>query len=131
MKRYSVFLLLTAELRAALRERNIVVNTLLMPVLLYPALLWVMFNGIMFIQGQNESLVSRVHIVDLPAAHSDFATELRETEGIQVLTELGSDVEKALVAGEIDVVATFRSVPTTLASNFTVTDRRDARRQKR
>ena len=39
------------ELRSALRERAIVVNSILMPIFLYPVLLWVIFSAMMFIQG--------------------------------------------------------------------------------
>ena len=32
--------LYTRELRSALRERNIVINSIILPILLYPVLLW-------------------------------------------------------------------------------------------
>lgn len=48
------------EVRAALRERGVVVNSILIPLLLYPVLLWVAFLALTFAQGQEERFVSRV-----------------------------------------------------------------------
>src|SRR5262245_51348333 len=55
-----VRLLYARELRGALRERNIVVNSVLLPILLYPLILWGVFSAIMFVQGQTESFASRI-----------------------------------------------------------------------
>ena len=55
--------LYTMELRSALRERAIVVNSILMPIFLYPVLLWVIFSAMMFIRGQNEGFTSRVALL--------------------------------------------------------------------
>jgi sodium transport system permease protein len=48
------------EMRAAVRERSIVVNSILVPLLLYPFILWVIVTGITFVQGQTEGFVSRI-----------------------------------------------------------------------
>ena len=61
-------LLYLRELRAALRERNIVVNSILIPLFLYPVMLWMMMSGWSFVRGQEERFVSRVALVGLPAA---------------------------------------------------------------
>ncbi|HPW56399.1 MAG: hypothetical protein KA072_00675 [Thermoanaerobaculaceae bacterium] len=50
------------EMRAALRERSIVVNSILVPVLLYPAILWAAFTGITFVQGQTEEMTAHVAV---------------------------------------------------------------------
>ena len=47
-------LLYIRELRSALRERNIVINSILLPIFLYPALLYLAYTGISFAGGQTE-----------------------------------------------------------------------------
>ena len=47
------------ELKVALRERNIVVNSLLIPALLYPSMLWATFTGLAFVMGETEAQRSR------------------------------------------------------------------------
>jgi len=59
----SVWQLYRLEIRSALRERTIIVNSIVMPVLLYPFMLWAAFTGVMFVQGQTEGFVSRVAVV--------------------------------------------------------------------
>ncbi len=66
------------ELRSALRERTIVFNTILLPVFLYPVILWAMFTALTFIQGRNEGFTSRVALVAaLPSPHPVLAESLR------------------------------------------------------
>ena len=75
-----------AELRGALRERNVVINTILVPVLLYPLILWLLINGLMFVQGQTERLVSRVEVAPLPAEHTELLERIAENEKIEIET---------------------------------------------
>ena len=49
-----VGLLYRREIRAALREKSIVINSILIPAFLYPFLLWAVLNGILFATGQGE-----------------------------------------------------------------------------
>jgi hypothetical protein len=53
------------EMRMALRDRTIVINSILIPIFLYPLILWLTFTGITFVQGQTESFVSRVALGSL------------------------------------------------------------------
>ncbi|MBM3265185.1 MAG: hypothetical protein FJY97_17440 [candidate division Zixibacteria bacterium] len=55
-------LLYLREIRSALRERNIVLNVLIMPIFLYPAILWLIYSAIAFVAGQTEGFTSRVVI---------------------------------------------------------------------
>lgn len=75
-----VRILYLRELRSALREKSIVINSLLLPMLMYPIMLWLAFTGITFIQGQQERFVSRVALIDLPAAHETLRDELANDE---------------------------------------------------
>ena len=60
------------EIRSALRDRTIVTNSVLLPIFLYPLLIWLVVTGITFISGHNEELKSRIMLKDLPAAHSSL-----------------------------------------------------------
>ncbi|HSW27965.1 MAG TPA: ABC transporter permease subunit [Longimicrobiales bacterium] len=140
-------LLYVRELRSALRERAIVVNGILMPVFLYPVLLWVMFTGITFVQGLNEGFTSRVVVEGaLPPAHAALLDSLVASKDILVLgreTDEGggdagvaadplpipADPAAALQAGEVDALVRFEgtasadataAAPTSLPDNFRV-----------
>src|SRR5262245_53161040 len=57
------------EIRSALRDRTIVTNSILLPIFLYPGLIWLLYTGLTFISGQNEELKSRIMLKDVPAVH--------------------------------------------------------------
>ena len=110
------------ELRSALRERTIVVNGILMPIFLYPVLLWVMFSALMFVQGLNEGFTSRVVVEgDVPPAHAALMDSLVAQEEILVLGVEAEDAEdegaapaavpadpvQALQDGDIDAIVRF------------------------
>ena len=63
-----VWTLYRRELRSAFRERTIVVNSILMPVFLYPVMMWVMFTGLMFVSGLADRAHSRVVLQGGPKA---------------------------------------------------------------
>ncbi|HVR30780.1 MAG TPA: ABC transporter permease subunit [Thermoanaerobaculia bacterium] len=81
-----------AELRGAFRERNVLINTVLLPVLLYPLMLWALINGIMLVRGQTERLHSRVAVPELPQQHAGLLERIEENERM--------DVELLPAAGE-------------------------------
>ncbi|MHB1192032.1 MAG: ABC transporter permease [Longimicrobiales bacterium] len=119
-------LLYLRELRSALRERAIVVNGILMPVFLYPVLLWVMFTGITFVQGLNEGFTSRVVVEGaLPPAHASLLDSLVAGEHILVLGReadtlpVPADPAAALQAGDVDAIVRFEA-GATLPDNFRV-----------
>jgi ABC-type Na+ efflux pump permease subunit len=99
-----------AELRGAFRERNVVINTVLLPVLLYPLMLWLMFNGIMMVQGQAERMQSRVAVAAVPPEHDEVLVRIQGDQRIEV-ESLGSGaaaasavetIEARIAAGELD-----------------------------
>ena len=61
-----VRLLYVHELRSALRERHIVVNSILVPIVLFPLTLWAVFSGMAFVRGRTDQMASRVAVEDLP-----------------------------------------------------------------
>jgi ABC-type Na+ efflux pump permease subunit len=97
-----------AELRGAFRERNVVINTVLVPVLLYPLILWLLINGLMFVQGQTERLVSRVEVAPLPPEHTELLDRIAENEKIEIETaaasapDAGAALESRIASGDLD-----------------------------
>lgn len=67
-----------AELRGALRDRQVLVYTLLLPLALYPALLWVLIQGRALIAGRDEARVVRVAVVAPEGTVERLAADLAE-----------------------------------------------------
>ncbi len=114
-------LLYARELRSALRERNIVVNSILLPIFLYPILLWLVYSGISFVGGQTEGFKSRVALKGLPAEHGILKTDLSQDSQIE-LTD-SSDPVSDLKNAKMDVLAEFLPAQGAAASvpgNFTL-----------
>lgn len=109
MKWTHVWTLYRRELRSALRERSIVVNSLLLPVFLYPVILWLTFSGITFVQGLSEGYVSRVALFGVPADRVELADSLRARDDVSIVDSLSSRAraETALGAEALDAVVTF------------------------
>ena len=106
MSFYDIRILYLRELRSALRERGILVNSILIPLFLYPVLLWLMLSALSFVRGQQERFVSRIALVDLPAGHEALRDELASQESVE-LVEVPAEWEGAIAAGELDAVAEF------------------------
>jgi len=123
------------ELRSAFRERAIVVNGVLIPIFLYPIMLWAMFTALTFIQGVNEGFVSRVAIQGAPPAeHQALLDTLDAHEGVEIRGGRGAgedaptpeDPEGALARGELDAVLVFGPADDdALPGNFSVEVRYD------
>ncbi len=116
-----VYLLYRRELRSALRERNIVVNSILLPIFLYPLLLWLTYSGITFVTGQTEGFASRVMLRNLPAAHRGLEEVLRQGEQIELKNS--PDPLAAIKNEALDVLVEFISEGASsvgLADNFRV-----------
>ncbi|MEM7357170.1 MAG: ABC transporter permease subunit [Acidobacteriota bacterium] len=103
---YDIRILYLRELRSALRERGILVNSILIPLFLYPVMLWLMLTGLSFVRGQQERFVSRIALVDLPSAHEDLRQTFADDESIE-LVEASPDWQEAIAAGDLDAVAEF------------------------
>jgi len=120
-----VWLMYSREMRGAMREKAIVINSILMPVLLYPFLLWAAFTGILFVTGQTQGFVSRVVVFHWPKAHPKLQVNLRRNEQIELLEleESPADLERKLRHGQLDAVAEFLPAEGTgasLTNNFRV-----------
>jgi sodium transport system permease protein len=113
------------EVRSALRERSVVVNSILFPLLLYPVLLWVQFSALAFVTGLSESAASRIALLDAPSAHALLVDSLTNDPGIAVITADGTlDLRLSeLERGDLDAVVAFGppdSVAAALPDNFTL-----------
>ncbi|GMR12866.1 MAG: ABC transporter permease [Gemmatimonadota bacterium] len=113
------------ELRSAFRERNIVIYSIVLPVVMYPLLLWAIFAGIQFVQGQTDRLESRVVLVGLPEVHRALADSLEEKDGVELVPwEDSQDAAvSAIAAGRLDVLVEFAAPDSNgvaLPNNFTV-----------
>ncbi|MFZ5786382.1 MAG: ABC transporter permease [Acidobacteriota bacterium] len=102
----AVWLLYRREMRTALREKNIVVNSILIPIFLYPFMLWAVFTGVMFVQGQTEGMVARVAVAAVPDAHRDLRREMEKGEGIR-LEPADAAVLERIRDGSLDALLEF------------------------
>jgi len=115
----AIRLLYLSELRSALRERSVLINGILVPLLMYPLMMWVMFSGILFVTARFESFASRVEIAGLPAEHRGILESLDE-DGRTEINEVAAppagaasayreEVEERLLAGELDAALIFEA----------------------
>ncbi|HYK89969.1 MAG TPA: ABC transporter permease [Acidobacteriota bacterium] len=114
-------LLYARELKSALRERNIVVNSILLPIFLYPVLLWLVYTGITFVGGQTEGFSSRVVLKGLPATHQLLKTDLEQDKQIEI--KESSQPDSDIQAGKIDLLIEFlpaQGPAASLPGNFQV-----------
>lgn len=104
-----IWLVYSRELRGAMRERAIVLNTILIPVLLYPFLLWAAFTGILFVTGQTEGFISRVVIADWPKAHPKLQVNVQRNKQIELLelTDPPAVLEQKIKQGHLDAAVEF------------------------
>ena len=130
MNARDVWILYTMELRSALRERAIVVYSILMPIFLYPVMLWVMFTAMTFIQGVNEGFTSRVALVGQPPrGHEALVDSLEGRRNVQLTREVDAQEALRLIqAREMDAFLSFEPAApegSALPGNFEVMVRYD------
>jgi sodium transport system permease protein len=125
MNSRDIWLLYRHELRSALRERAIVVNSILVPVLLYPVILWGALSVMTLVRGLSEGATSRVAIHGLPAAHEAIRDSLAGMARVELARSAPATLEAAeaaVGAGELDAVLVFEPATGTAAAlpgNFT------------
>ena len=101
------------EVRAALRERTILVNSILIPVCLYPFLLWCVFTAMMFVMGQTEGIKAQVVLKGLPGGHPGLRKALQRDTRFEFLQLTGTIVEAENQVREGRVDALLEFVPAT------------------
>jgi len=120
-----VWILYRREMRSALRERTVVTNGILLPLLLYPVLLWMVVSGLTLVAGLSERTPSRVAFFSVPEAHQGLREALVAVEGMELRAAPPTIAEAraAVTAGELDAAVEFLPPPpgaAALASNFEV-----------
>ncbi len=97
------------ELVMALRERNIIINSLLIPIFLYPVVFWLMLSLISYIEGSNAGKPSRVQLLGLPAAHEELRGVLATAKDLRLVTTAGDEQQarQLLLQGKLDVLVAF------------------------
>jgi len=117
----AVWLLYRREMVSALRERTIIVNSILVPIFLYPFLLWAMFTGITFVRGQTEGTASRVAVVAWPSGHEALADEFGDEDTFTLVEPVPAEPDAEIRAGTLDALVERRPADTTdLPGNFLV-----------
>lgn len=109
MELRQIWTLYRHEVRCALRERSIVVYSIVLPIVMYPVLLWAVFAGISFVQGQSDRLLSRVAVIALPAVHQALGDSLAANDHIDFTVWEGTRAEAITRIGEgrLDVLVEF------------------------
>jgi len=106
MRWRDVRILYLKELRTAVRERSIVINAVLVPIFLYPVLLWLMFSAFTFVEGLAEGFESRVAVLGDSTRAAPLVDSLRASENVRVVDEIEAlaVAESAIQEGELDAV---------------------------
>lgn len=109
MNSRNIWILYAMELRSALRERAIVMYSILLPIFMYPIMLWVMFSAITFVQGLNEGFSSRIGLPqEPPKEHAAIVDSLEARPNVELVLEVEEDEAVSLIqAGEMDALLTF------------------------
>ena len=90
------------ELRSALRERSIVMNSIFLPIFLYPVLLWLVYTGMSFVAGQTEGFASRVALLAFSNEQRVFKIDLERDPRLEVKTS--NDPLADIRNGDLDLL---------------------------
>ena len=93
------------ELRSALRDRTIVTGSILVPIFLYPLILWLAYAGFTFVSGQSADLKSRVMLNEVPAANILLQQQFRSDTQIELKTVRDPQLE--IRNGTLDALVEF------------------------
>lgn len=101
------------------------VNSILMPVVLYPVLLWAEMMGLVFVMGLSEGAISRVAVLEPPAAHQELIDSLTVDSRLELAPSdlTFEQATEMLSRRDLDAVAEFlppEGAATALTDNFRV-----------
>jgi sodium transport system permease protein len=101
-----IWILYRHEVRSALRDRSIVVTSIIIPLVMYPLLLWAAFAGLNFVQGQADRLTARVAVLGLPDAHRSLLDSLVARDAVTLVPWSGTpdEADEAVARGRLDAV---------------------------
>jgi len=117
-----VGILYSREFRSALRDRSVVINSILIPVLLYPFLMWIGLSAVMFVRGQSDAAVARVVVAGLPREHPGLRLEFEKDDKLAIeYSARPPDLKGAasrIRAGKVDAFLEF--TPTNAPPNASI-----------
>ena len=90
------------ELRGALRERSIVFNVVLVPLFMYPVMLWLAYTGLSFVVGQTENFTARVMVTGDLEAGAAFVRKIEAADRVTVANE--DSPRDAIQDGRLDLL---------------------------
>jgi sodium transport system permease protein len=96
------------ELRSALRERGIVVYSIIIPVVLYPLLIWLVYTAFSYASGQAAEMKSHILLRELPVTHLDLRQAFRADRTIEI--EFSDNPDRDLKNGTLDLIVDFVQV---------------------
>ena len=103
-----VRVLWSREVRGALRERTVVLNSILFPLILYPLLLWVEISAIGFVNGRSERTPAHVEVTGAEVAYAEIMATLGSAPDSSIrVAPPGDGLSRALdrvIAGDTDAV---------------------------
>ena len=101
-----IWILYRHEVRSALRDRSIVATSIVIPLVMYPLLLWAAFAGLNFVQGQADRLTARVVVLGLPDAHQSLLDSLVASDAVALTPWSGTpdEADEAVARGRLDAV---------------------------
>jgi len=108
-----IWILYRHEVRSALRDRSIVAMSIVIPLVMYPLLLWATFAAMNFVEGQAERLTSRIAVLDAPPAHAVLLDSLAANGRIALTDWTGGEAagREAVARGRIDAFVRFEDPP--------------------
>jgi sodium transport system permease protein len=119
------------ELRSALRERGIVVYSIIIPVVLYPLLFWLVYTAFTYANGQASELKALVMLRNLPENHLPLRGQLDADPGIDLV--VSETPEADIKKGNLDLIIDFiqvQDVPPLAEGNIGVRMTYDASRDQ-
>lgn len=117
------------ELRSALRDRTIVTNSILLPIFLYPLMMWLVYTGITFVSGQNEEMRSRVMLKNIPAGHPNLLKDFQTDKSVVLTTSHDpvSDIRNGILDALVEFLPPKSNLPVdnNFATKITYDESRD------
>ena len=104
------------EVRGALRERSIVINVVLVPLFMYPVLLWLAYTGLSFVIGQTENFTARVMIVGDVENGAALVREIEDADRVELVDRLDR-VDQADQVDQADRVEPATAAPMVAAGD--------------
>src|SRR5688572_9937679 len=92
-------------LRSALRERGIVVYSIVIPVVLYPLLIWIVYTAFSYASGQAAELQSHIVLRNLPVTHLELRRAIQADRTIDI--EFSEDPDRDIKNGPLDLIVDF------------------------